>query len=174
MAVERPDGVRLPTEAKGRTLAGGDDGDWRGVLEEVGQEGPTMVCQEVKGHGVGSLEDAEPAHNGFDVRRLVMLVWDSNGCPKSSEEGILVDGVSAVGHQGQPAEDYSLAAILRVLRDVLVEGEHMGLRRPLAGELPTGVAEDVAQGEEIAAAAPEMSRRESVQQVDRSPADEAC
>ena len=133
-----------------------------------------MVCREVKGHGVGSMEDAEPAHNGLEVRRLVMLVWDSNGCPKSSEEGILVDGVSAVGHQGQPAEDYSLAAILRVLRDVLVEGEHMGLRRPLAGELPTGVAEDVAQGEVIAAAEPEMPRREGVEQVDRSPADEAC
>ena len=74
MAVERPDGVRLPTEAKGRTLAGGDDGDWRGVLEEVGQEGPTMVCQEVNGHGVGGMEDAEPAHNSLHVRRLVMLV----------------------------------------------------------------------------------------------------
>ena len=83
-------------------------------------------------------------------------------------------GVSPVGHKGQPAENYGLAAVFRMLRDVLVEGEHVGLSRALLSEFPAGVAKDVAQGEVIAAAEPKMPRSQSVHLVDRSPANEAC
>ena len=132
-----------------------------------------MVCWQIESHGVGGVEDAEPSHDDLKVRGLLMLIPDSDGCSKSREEGVLVDGIRAVGHQGQPAEDDGLAAVLRVLRDMLIKRKHMGLCRPSAGELPTGVAGDVAQGD-VVAIDPEVVLREGVEQVDRDPVDDAC
>ena len=133
-----------------------------------------MVRREVKSHGMGGIENAEPAHDGLKVRGLLVLVCDSNGCPKGSEEGILVHGVSPVGHKGQPAENYGLAAVFRMLRDVLVEGEHVGLSRALLSEFPAGVAKDVAQGEVLAVVEPKKMRSQGVHLAHRRTANEAC
>ena len=133
-----------------------------------------MVRREVKGNGMGGLEDAEPAHNIFEMRGLFVLVLDSSGCPKGSEEGILVDGVSPVCHKGQPAEHNGLAAVLGVLRDVLVEGERVGLSRAQWGEYPAGVAEDVAKGEVLADVEEEKVCGQGVDIAKRRTANEAA
>ena len=129
-----------------------------------------MMCRKVKGDAVGGMEDAEPAHNIFEMRGLFVLILDGSGCPKGSEEGVLVDGVSPVGHEGQPAEHNGLAPVLSVLRDVLVEGKREGWGRAQWGECPAGVAADVAQGEVLADVEEEEFRGHRVDIADRGTA----